>query len=245
MATAGVADVKSGGTDMQIFTAAPAGSGKKPAVIVIQEIFGVNDHMKDIANRFAEAGFFAAAPDLFHREGKGVVVPFAEMQRGAQIRGKMTNDDIINDVKATVDYLKTNPNVDANNIGIVGYCFGGMVSYLGAAKVPGIKAAAIYYGGGILPRPDAPADAPRLLDQTVDSIKVPIIGFWGDQDGGIPPANVKKIEETLKAKGKTYESHLYQGAGHGFFCDARGSYNEAAAKDAWPRTVDFFKKNLK
>ena len=71
-----------------------------------------------------------------------------------------------------------------------------------------------------------------------------MIGFWGDQDGGIPVANIDTIEKTLKAKGKTYESHTYQGAGHGFFCDARGSYNEAAAKDAWPRTVDFFKKNL-
>jgi carboxymethylenebutenolidase len=244
MANTGVAEVKSGGTDMQIFTAAPSGGGKKPAVIVIQEIFGVNDHMKDIANRFAEAGFYAAAPDLFHREGKNVVVPFDQMQQGSQIRGKMTNDDIVNDVKATVDYLKSNPDVDANNIGIVGFCFGGMVSYLAAAKVPGIKAAAIFYGGGILPRPDAPPDAPRLLDQTVDQINVPMIGFWGDKDGGIPPENVKQIEQTLKSKGKTYESHLYEGAGHGFFCDQRGSYNEPAAKDAWPRTVDFFKKNL-
>lgn len=244
MANQGVAEVKSGGTDMQIFTAAPSGSGKKPAVIVIQEIFGVNDHMKDVANRFGDAGFFAAAPDLFHREGKNVTVPFENMQEGAAIRGKLSQDDIVNDVNATVEYLKSNPDVDGDNIGIVGFCFGGFVSYLGAAKVPGIKAAAIYYGGGILPRPDAPADAPRVLDQTVDQINVPMIGFWGDQDGGIPPANVKQIEETLKSKGKDYESHLYQGAGHGFFCDQRGSYNEAAAKDAWPRTVDFFKKHL-
>ena len=244
MADTGVAEVKSGGTDMQIFTAKPSGSGKKPAVIVIQEIFGVNDHMKDINNRFADAGFYAAAPDMFHREGKGVVVPFTEMAQGAAIRGKLTNDDIINDVTATVEYLKGNPDVDANNIGIVGFCFGGMVSYLAAAKVAGIKAAAIYYGGGILPRPDAPEGTPRLLDQTVDSINVPMIGFWGDSDGGIPVVNIDAIESTLKAKGKTYESHTYKGAGHGFFCDARGSYNEAATKDAWPRTVDFFKKNL-
>ena len=239
-----VAEVQAGGSDMQIFCYTPDGEGKRPAVIVIQEIFGVNDHMKDVANRFADAGFVAAAPDLFHREGKNVIVPFDDMARGGGIRGKLTNDDIIADVSATVDLLKNDPNVDADNIGIVGFCFGGMVSYLAGASVPGISAAAIYYGGGILPRPDAPADAPRLLDATVDSINVPMIGFWGDADGGIPTVNVDLIESTLKANGKDYESHTYAGAGHGFFCDARGSYNEAAAKDAFPRTVDFFKKHL-
>jgi len=239
-----VAEVQAGGSDMQIFCYTPDGGGKRPAVIVIQEIFGVNDHMKDVANRFADAGFVAAAPDLFHREGKNVIVPFDDMARGGGIRGKLTNDDITADVSATVDLLKNDPNVDADNIGIVGFCFGGMVSYLAGASVPGISAAAIYYGGGILPRPDAPADAPRLLDATVDSINVPMIGFWGDADGGIPTVNVDLIESTLKAKGKDYESHTYAGAGHGFFCDARGSYNEAAAKDAFPRTVDFFKKHL-
>lgn len=239
-----VAEVKSGGQDMEIFTYAPDGGEKRPAVIVIQEIFGVNDHMKDVANRFAEAGFVAAAPDLFHREGKGTIVPFDDMAKGAGIRGKLSNDDIKNDVAATIEYLKSQPNVDGDNIGIVGYCFGGFVSYMSAAEVPGITAAAIYYGGGILPRPDAPADAPRYLDGSVDKINVPLIGFWGDQDGGIPVANVDAIEAALKAAGKDYESHTYEGAGHGFFCDDRGSYNEAAAKDAFPRTVEFFKKNL-
>jgi carboxymethylenebutenolidase len=160
------------------------------------------------------------------------------------LRGKLSPDDIKNDVAATIEYLKGQPNVDGDNIGIVGYCFGGFVSYMAAAEVPGITAAAIYYGGGILPRPDAPADAPRYLDGSVDKINVPLIGFWGAEDGGIPVANVDAIEAALKAAGKDYESHTYAGAGHGFFCDARGSYNEAAANDAFPRTVEFFKKNL-
>lgn len=242
--TSTVGEVQAGGSDMEIFTYTPEGSGKRPAVIVIQEIFGVNDHMKDVASRYADEGFVAAAPDLFHREGKGTIVPFDDMKLGSGIRGKLSNDDIVADVSATVAFLKSDPNVDGDNIGIVGFCFGGMVSYLAAASVPGIGAAAIYYGGGILPRPDAPADAPRLLDATVDQINVPMIGFWGSEDGGIPAENVALIESTLKGKGKDYESHTYEGAGHGFFCDARGSYNEAAAKDAFPRTVAFFKKNL-
>jgi carboxymethylenebutenolidase len=230
---------------MTIHTAQPDGSGKSPAVIVIQEIFGVDPHIEDVAKRFADAGFFAAAPELFHRGGAGTVIPYAEMEKGVGERGKLSNDDILADLNATVDFLKSNPNVDADNIGIVGFCFGGFVSFLGAVNVAGIKASAVYYGGGILPRPDAPADAPRYLDASADKMNVPMIGFWGSEDGGIPVKTIDEIESTLKAKGKNYESHTYEGAGHGFFCDGRGSYNEAAAKDAWPRTLDFFKANLK
>ena len=235
-----VADV--GG--MNVHTARPDGSGKSPAVIVIQEIFGVDPHIQSVTSRLADAGFFAAAPELFHRSGAGVVVPYAEMQQAVGERQKLSNDDVLADLNATVAYLQSNPNVDGDNIGIVGFCFGGFVSYMGAVQVPGIKASAIYYGGGILPRPDAPADAPRFLDQTADGLNVPAIGFWGDADQGIPVENVNLIESTLKGKGKDYESHTYAGAGHGFFCDARGSYNEAAAKDSFPRAVAFFNKNL-
>ena len=239
------ADVKVGGDDMQVFTYRPDGGGKSPAVIVIQEIFGVNDHVKDVAGRFAAEGYVAVAPDLFHRSGRGVVVPFDQMQTGGEHRGKLTNDDIVADVSAAVDYLKGHPSVDADHIGIVGFCFGGMVSYLAAAKVSGLGAAAVFYGGGILPRPDAGPDAPRLLDATADAVAVPIISFWGDADRMIPVSNVEEIVSTLKAKGKDIESTVYPGAGHGFFCDVRGSYNEAAAKDAWPKALAFFAKHLK
>ena len=240
-----VADVKVGDGEMAVFTYRPGGGGKAPGIVVIQEIFGVNDHMKDVAGRFAAEGYVAAAPDLFHRSGREVTVPFDQMQQGVQLRGALSNDDIVADVSATVEYLKRNPNVDAENIGIVGFCFGGMVSYLAAARVAGLSAAAVFYGGGILPRPDAGADAPRLLDQTADDVAVPIISFWGDQDGGIPVSNVEQIVATLKAKGKDIESTVYPGAGHGFFCDARGSYHEASAKDAWSKTLDFFAKHLR
>ena len=148
-----VADVRVGDGDMALFTYRPEADGKRPAVIVIQEIFGVNDHMKDVAGRFASEGYFAAAPDLFHRSGREITVPFSEMQRGSELRGKLTNDDLVADLDATVAYLKSNPNVDGDNIGIVGFCFGGMVAYLAAARVRGLSAAAVFYGGGILPRP--------------------------------------------------------------------------------------------
>ena len=236
--------VSVGGEQMSIYTAGPDGGGKSPAVIVIQEIFGVNADIRSIADRFAAEGYFAAAPELFHRSGTGVDIPFSEMEKAFGERGKLSNDDVRADLQATIDYLKSNPNVDGDNIGIVGFCFGGFVSYTGAT-MDGIKAAAVYYGGGILPRPDAPADAPRYLDATADSVQAPIIGFWGTEDGGIPVSNVEEIERVLKEKGKSIENHVYEGAGHGFFCTSRGSYNEAASADSWPKTLAFFGQHLK
>ena len=138
---------------------------------------------------------------MFHRSGKGVDIPFSEMQAAFAERGKLSNDDITADVQATIDYLRSNENVDADNIGIVGFCFGGMVSYLGST-MSGIKAAAVYYGGGILPRPDAPADAPRLLDATADAVQAPIIGFWGTEDGGIPVSNVEGDRARAEGEGQ-------------------------------------------
>ena len=163
MAIKEVAEVSAGGDQMPVHTARPDGDGKSPAVIVIQEVFGVNGHMKSIVDRFAAEGYFAAAPELFHRSGAGTEVAFTDMERAFAERGKLSMEDINADVQATIDYLRSNPNVDADNIGIVGFCFGGMVSYLGAT-MEGIKAAAVYYGGGILPRPDAAEGTPRLLD---------------------------------------------------------------------------------
>jgi len=245
MANTGTTNVDVAGASMVLHTAKPDGAGKAPAVIVIQEIFGVDPHIESVASRFADAGFFAVAPELFHRAGDGVVVPYAETEKAFAERGKLDNEGIVADLEATVAYLQGNDDVDAGNIGIVGFCFGGFVSYYGSIKVDDIKASAVFYGGGILPRPGSPPDAPRVLDQTADGVNVPMIGFWGDQDGGIPVENVNIIESTLQGKGKNYESHTYEGAAHGFFCDDRGSYNEAAAKDAWARTLAFFGAHLK
>ena len=243
MAVNEVATVKSGGSDMQIFTSRPDGSGKSPAVIVIQEIFGVDAHIKQVTTRFSEQGYYAATPELFHREGPNQIVPYVDMQAGSALRQKLSNDDILADLKATIELLQNDQHVDADKIGIVGFCFGGFVTYL-ASTLDEIKAAAVFYGGGILPRPDAPADAPRFLDKSADDVKAPIISFWGADDGGIPPETVREIESTLKGKGKSIEVNIYDDAGHGFFCNDRGSYNKEAANDAWPKTLAFFKTHL-
>ena len=229
---------------MATFSYRPEGDGKFPAVIVIQEIFGVEPHIQDVAQRFANEGYFATAPDLFHRSGPKIVVPYAEMQTGFGYRQQMTDEGVVDDLNAVVQYLRSQPNVDADHIGIVGFCFGGRVSFLAAARVAGIGAAAVYYGGGIVPRADAAAGTPNLLDEA-ENIPCPIIGFFGDQDQGIPVDQVSQIEQALKSHGKDVQVHVYPGAGHGFFCDGRGSYHEASAKDAWFKTVDFFGRHLK
>ena len=136
MAVTDVAEVSVGGSPMAIHTARPDGGGKRAAVIVIQEIFGVNNDVRSIAERFAGEGYFAAAPEMFHRSGKGLDIPFSEMERAFGERSKLSEADIRADVQATIDYLRSNPGVDGDRIGIVGFCFGGMVSYLGATRSP-------------------------------------------------------------------------------------------------------------
>lgn len=229
---------------MATFSFRPEGEGKFPAIIVIQEIFGVSPHIQGIASRLASEGYFATAPDLFHRSGEKLVVPYAEMQTGFGYRQQATDEGVVDDLNAVVEYLRNQPNVDAGNIGIVGFCFGGRVSFLAAARVAGIGAAAVYYGGGIVPRADAAPGTPNLLDEA-GNIDCPVIGFFGDQDQGIPLEQVEKIKEALESHGNDAELHVYPGAGHGFFCDERGSYHEASATDAWPKTVDFFNRHLR
>ncbi|MEK9659875.1 MAG: dienelactone hydrolase family protein [Chloroflexota bacterium] len=240
----GVSDVKSSGGDMSLFTYQPDGAGKRPAVIVIQEIFGVNNNVKGIAKRYAEEGYFAVAPDMFHRQGRHLDVPYPEMERAVSLRGTMSNDDILADVNATVAFLRSNPAVNADRIGIVGFCFGGMVSYFAAAKVDGIKAAAIYYGGGILPRDGSPEGTPRLLDATVADVKAPLIAFWGGKDQNPSPAQSHEITDALKAHGKQIDATWYDDAGHGFMCDGRASWNEPACLDSWSKVLPFFAKHL-
>ena len=229
---------------MATFSYRPSDDGAYPAVIVIQEAFGVNDHIKDVARRFAAEGYFATAPDLFYRSGRNNVVSYSDIESVRKLMGGMTDDGIVADVDAVVAYLKRDGHMLGEHIGITGYCMGGRVSFLSACRVQGIGAAAVYYGGGIVPRQDAPTQTPAPID-LAERITCPVIGFFGGQDQGIPAEQVQRIEETLKRLGKDAEIHLYPEAGHGFFCEARPSYHSDAAKDAWARTLVFFESHLK
>jgi carboxymethylenebutenolidase len=230
---------------MDAYVAIPEGSGPFPAVIVIMEAFGLNDHIKDVTRRYANAGYYAIAPDLYHRAPGERVVGYNELPKVMALMGSLTDAQIISDLKTTIDYLKHQPEVRADRIGITGFCMGGRVAYLGIASLPDdLKAAAVYYGGRIVGG-DRNEKTPVAPIDLTHQIKGAVIGFFGDQDQGIPVEQVNTIRERLREAGVPSEIHLYQGAGHGFFCDDRAAYHEPSAKDAWARTLAWFEKYLK
>ena len=224
--------------EMRVFVARPEGNQSLPGIIVIQEIFGVNGHIQDVTRRYAEQGFVAAAPEIYHRFEQRDV-PYSDMQTAFGLRRQLSDDQVMMDVDATFELLNNRQDVQKGQVGIVGFCYGGRVAYLAATRNPNLKAVASYYGGGIA------ADDPNAPVHATRNIRAPMILFFGEQDQSIPMDQVRQIEKTLKEQGKQFELHTYPEAGHGFFCDARaGNFNEQAAADAFPKTIQFFKRNL-
>ena len=235
-------DVNVDGQTMEGYLTQPATSGRYPAVVVIQEIWGVNSHIQSVTDRLPSQGYVGFAPALFHREGRMTLGLYEEMETALARLGRCTDANIIADVKAAVAYVKSQPFADPQRIGIVGFCFGGRVSYQAACNVPDLKAAVVFYGGRILQPLGGAGPAP--IEQTAN-IAAPVLGLFGEQDGNPSPADVAKIEDELTKHGKTHEFHMYPGCGHGFHCDGRASYRPEAAKDAWAKTMAWFDKYLK
>jgi carboxymethylenebutenolidase len=218
---------------MPAFLARPSGDARTPVVLVIQEAFGLNAHIKDVARRVAAEGYVALAPDLFHRGGKGRVAGYDELPRALQLMGELTDDGITADVGGAIAWLEKQPFVRADRIGITGFCMGGRVSYLTACMLPDkIKASAPFYGGGI------PVNLTAKL-------KAPVLAFFGDQDAFIPLDQVELLKSEAAKLGKRVEVVVYPGAPHGFFCNERDSHRPEAAADAWERTKKFFTQHLK
>ena len=221
----------------------PADGEAHPAVIVIMEAFGVNPNIEGIAQRFAREGYVAAAPDLFHRSGRLRYAPYDKLQemREELRSGGFSDASIDMDVQATIDYLRSDPNVGA--IGIVGFCLGGRVSMQSAIRASGLSAAAVYYGGFMFPGDDQP-DAFAALRES-DALSIPVAGFFGEEDQNPTPEQARALDERLAALGKEHTFHFYEGAGHGFFCDDRASHRPEAAADAWEKTLAFFAERLR
>ena len=235
--------------DMATYVSQPSEPGRNPAVIVIQEVFGVDAHIQSVADRLAEAGFFAVAPALFHREGNSEAVRgtnplFSYTGEDADARssavGNWKDSQLILDINTTIRWLSTHPRVVGDKIGIVGFCAGGRITYLAAAGCPGLSAAVDYYGGNLF---RVWGEAPTPFDRTKD-IRCPLMGNFGAEDQNPTVDEVGQIEAALKQHGKTYDFKIHPGAGHGFNCDARASYNQAAAEDAWARTLGWFRQHL-
>ena len=235
-------DMSVNGQTMEGYLAQPEGNGQHPAVIVIQEIWGVNSHIQYMTDRLPSQGYVGLAPAMFHREGRMTMGLHEERDEAVARMGRCTDPNIIADVQSAVDYLKAQPFVQSDRIGIVGFCYGGRVSYMAACTVSDLKAAVVYYGGRIL----APlgTEGPSPLDQTA-YISAPVLGLFGEDDANPTPADVATIEAELKKHNKTYEFHSYPGCGHGFNCNARDSYRPEAARDAWAKAMGWFDKYLK
>ncbi|MEK7806650.1 MAG: dienelactone hydrolase family protein [Chloroflexota bacterium] len=235
-------DMKVGRQTMEGYLTQPEAEGRHPAVVVIQEVWGVNSHIQSVTDRLPSRGYVGLAPAMFHREGRMTLGLHEEMNTAIARMGHCTDPNIVADVTAAVDYLKAQPFVRADRIGIVGFCFGGRVAYLAACNILDLKASVVYYGGRILQPLGSEGTSP--LAQTA-KITAPVLGLFGQEDANPTPADVEKIEAELKRHGKTHEFHMYPGCGHGFHCDARASYRAEAARDAWGKTIAWFDKHLK
>jgi len=222
------------GTTMAVYVARPQGAGKHPGIMVFQEAFGVNAYIRDVADRFAQQGFTAIAPELFHRTGPGFEGSYDDFPGVQRHMSTLTNEGLQADIEASFELFKNDSQTDSNRIFSVGFCMGGRVSFFADTIVP-LRAAVSFYGGGI---------APGLLDR-VESLHGPILLFWGGLDKHILPENTRAVEDALRAAGKEYESVTFSYADHGFFCDQRASYNDKASKQAWPMMMEFLRYHLK
>jgi carboxymethylenebutenolidase len=205
------------------YRAAPSGK-PRGALVVVQEIFGVNSHIKKVTDGFAADGYLAIAPALFDRVERDFETGYApaDIERGRMVRGKLQIEDAVKDVTATVKELQKT----GLKVGVVGYCFGGTVAWLAATRIPGVAAASSFYGGGVA---DAAGEQP----------KCPVIFHFGETDASIP----KDHWDRIKAQHPKIPMYIYP-AGHGFSCDERGSFHEPSAKQARQRTIDFFREHL-
>jgi carboxymethylenebutenolidase len=211
------------GHRLSAYRATPAGK-PRGALVVIQEIFGVNSHIKKVTDGFAADGYVAIAPALFDRVERDFETGYApaDIERGRMVRGKLQIEDAVKDIAAAVTELQKT----GLKVGVVGYCFGGTMAWLAATRIPGVAAAASFYGGGVA---DAAGEQPRC----------PVIFHFGETDASIP----KDHWDRIKAQHPKIPMHTYP-AGHGFSCDERGSFHEPSARQARQRTIDFFREHV-
>ena len=238
-----VADGKvvSKGFQVPTYEARPATAGKYPVVLVIPEVFGMHEHIKDVTRRFAKEGFLSLTFEPYAREGGVSHLPDIEAVR--KVVDLVPDEQVMGDLDALMAYAKQHPAGRADRIGVTGFCRGGMYTLLFAAHSRELKAGVAWYGQ---PRPTKTPGVRTVGPLDIASkINCPILGLYGGEDLGIPVADVKEMEAALKAAAKAAEFVIYPGAPHAFFADYRPSYRPEAAKDAWGRCVAWFNKYLK
>lgn len=215
------------GDKVPAYMARPDDDGQHPGVIVLQEWWGLNEHIKDLARRMAEAGYVAIAPDLY----RGQVAE--EPNEAQKLAMDLVRDDALADISAGVQYLLEQDAVLPKSIGVMGFCMGGGLSAGMSTQGDGVGACVIFYGGL---RGD--------VESIVPQVQVPLLGHFGEADASIPVENVRQLESLLEQHGKVHDINIYPDAPHAFFNDTRQSYREEFAKDAWAKTLAWFDKHL-
>ncbi|QDA61527.1 dienelactone hydrolase family protein [Hymenobacter jejuensis] len=221
-------------TQLNAYTAFPSTPGTYPGIILLQEAFGVNAHIRSVADRLAQEGFVVIAPELFHRTAApGLEIPYSDFASAAPHFQGITPEGLTADLQASLAWLQAQDNVVADKIGSIGFCLGGRVSFLANAVLP-LAAAVSYYGGGT-----------HTLTDRAQDLHAPHLFFWGGLDKHISKEQIASVIQALDTAGKPYINTVISYADHGFHCDARPSYNPDAAKEAWALTLAFFNEKLR
>ncbi len=221
----------SDGTRMAAYVARPKAPGPHPGLIVFQEAFGVNHHIRNVADRFAAEGYLTIAPELFHRTAPaGFEASYTDLPAVMPHMQAVTAETAEQDARSAYDWLQSNSPGKATAVSCVGFCMGGRVSFITNSLLP-LRAAVSFYGGGI---------APRLLDRAA-KLHAPMLLIWGGQDKHITPEHRRSVTEALTAAEKIYVNAEFSRADHGFFCDERSAYEPYSARQAWALTLEFLR----
>ncbi len=220
------------GSRMRAWTARPADVAPARGLLVFQEAFGVNAHIREVTERWAAQGFVAIAPEVYHRTRAGVEVNYDEFPRALPLMRALKTEALVLDIEAAGAWLHDVAGVPGDLLASVGYCMGGRLSFLANTVLP-LKAAVSYYGGKI----------PAVLNR-VDRLSAPMLFFWGEKDAHIPPTQIRQTLDAMTAAGKDFASVSFSGAGHAFFCDVRASYHAESARQSWEWALSFFNRHL-
>ncbi|MBD2608252.1 dienelactone hydrolase family protein [Scytonema hofmannii FACHB-248] len=223
---------------IEAYLAQPQEPGSYPGIVVLQEIFGVNAHIREVTERIASEGYIAIAPAIFQRIAPGFETGYTPeaIETGRNYAMQTKASELLSDIQTAIDYLKSLPEVKKDGFGCIGFCFGGHVAYL-TSTLPDIKATASFYGAGITTR--TPGGGAPTITLTPE-IKGTLYAFFGKEDASIPQDQVDQIEAELEKYKIQHRVFRYDGADHGFFCDHRASYNPKAAADAWEQVKQLF-----
>lgn len=224
--------------EIPAYRAFPAGGGKHPVILVVHEIFGVHEHIKDVTRRLAKLGYLAIAPELFARQGDVSTLSGID-EILEKVVSKVPDEQVLADLDAALQWAGQHDG-DIERLGITGFCWGGRITWLYAAHQPKLKAGVAWYGrlvGAATPL------TPKFPVDVANELKAPVLGLYGGQDQGIPQDTVERMRAALRAEGSPSRIHVYPDAPHAFYADYRPSYRKDAADDGWRRLQAWFKEH--